>query len=161
MQDATASLWKNALGRLWTRLKLGPLPEGGRDDRWNIAIDGRTVTLRPTSDERGLIVAVEAMRFDGEEALSEIPAVLRRDLGFLHGAAGGLRLATDERGAALLAEDTVPADAGDADVDRVIENLLERAAFHAAAARRTVAVPRPAPRGGFSRDDVADIIFRP
>ena len=161
MQKPSISPWKNALERLWTRLKLGPLPEGGRDDLWTISVDGRTVSFRATPDERGLVVAVEAMRLDGDGTSSDIAAILRRDLGFLHGASGGLRLAPDGRGTALLVEDAVPVDAADADVDRVIESLLERAARHASATRRPAAPVRPVPRGGMSRDDAADIIFRP
>ena len=161
MQKASASPWKNALERLWVRLKLGTLPEGGRDDRWTITVDGRTVTFCATPDERALLVAVEAMRLDGDVAQAEIPAILRRDLGFLHGASGGLRLAPDGRGSVLLVEDAVPTEASDADVDRVIEGLLERAAVHASATRRAAPAARPAPRSRMSRDDDADIIFRP
>lgn len=161
MQSSGTSTWKDVLTRLWTRLKLGPLPAGGRDGRWDLSVDGRTVTLRVTPDERGIVAAVEALRLDEASGAQEIPTLLRRDLGFLHSEGGGLRLVRDDRGGVVLIEDVIPVEVPDAELDRIMNRMVERAAAHAAATRRTMAPPAAPRRAERSRDDAADIIFRP
>ena len=161
MQSSGASAWKDVLIRLWTRLKLGPLPAGGRDGRWDLTVDGRTVTLRVAPDERGLVASAEAFRLDAASASRDIAAILRRDLGFLHSDGGGLRLVEDDRGAALRIEDVIPVETPDAEVDRIMSRMIERAAVHAAATRRSVVVPTAPRSTERTRDDAADIIFRP
>lgn len=160
--QASGSPWKDVLARLWTRLRLGPLPAGGRDGRWNVTVDGRTVTFRPSPDERGLVVAVEAARFDDASDTREIAAILRRDLGFLHAESGGLRLQPAERGSVLVVEDLIPLDASDAEFDLVVGRLVERAALHAGGIRRTAPSTQPgARRAEPAREEMNDIIFRP
>jgi hypothetical protein len=161
VQSSGDSAWKDVLTRLWTRLKLGPLPAGGRDDRWDLTVDGRTLTLRVAPDERGLVASVEAFRLDEASASRDISVILRRDLGFLHTDGGGLRLFQDDRGAALLVEDLIPVETPDAEVDRIMTRMIERAAVHAAATKRSAAVPTAPRRAERARDDAADIIFRP